>query len=308
MIIISNYFFKEEKVINNFGDYDYIIVGGGSAGCVLANRLSSNPKFNVLLLEAGGVDWNPWIHIPVGYFKTLHNPSTDWCYKTEPDPGINSRSLQWPRGKVLGGSSSINGLLYIRGNNADYDYWRQLGNSGWSAEDVLPYFKRAEDQEMGENNFHGVGGPLSVTGTRSRREICEAIIETAQGIGIPRNNDFNGENQEGAGYFQLTAKNGRRCSAAVAYLKPIRKRKNLRIITHAHVKKLIFDKNVSKVSIIGVGMVTTPGVTYRMFQALANKKINIQVISTSEIKISVLINKKNVKQAISVLHQEFKLD
>jgi len=196
-----------------------------------------------LLLEAGADDWNPWLHIPAGYFKTLHNPSTDWCYKTEPDGGINSRSLQWPRGKVLGGSSSINGLLYIRGQNSDYDYWRQLGNSGWSAQDVLPYFKRAEDQEAGGNNFHGTGGPLSVTDMRSRREICEAIIETAEGLGIPRNNDFNGENQEGAGYFQLTAKNGRRCSAAVAYLKPIRNRKNLKIVTHAHVRNLIFDKS-----------------------------------------------------------------
>ncbi|MDJ0982924.1 MAG: GMC family oxidoreductase N-terminal domain-containing protein, partial [Kiloniellales bacterium] len=143
--------------------YDYIVVGAGSAGCVLANRLSAQPSKRVLLLEAGGRDLNPWIHVPVGYFKTLHNPSTDWCYKTDPDPGLNGRSIDWPRGKTLGGSSSINGLLYIRGQHEDYDHWRQLGNVGWSAEDVLPYFKRAEDQERGDDDYHGTGGPLSVS-------------------------------------------------------------------------------------------------------------------------------------------------
>ena len=143
--------------------FDFIIVGAGSAGCVLANRLSGKPRSRVLLLEAGGSDRNPWIHIPVGYFKTMHNPATDWCYKTEPDEGIAGRSLQWPRGKVLGGSSALNGLLYVRGQAEDYDRWQALGNKGWSYKDVLPYFRRSEDQERGADVYHGIGGPLKVS-------------------------------------------------------------------------------------------------------------------------------------------------
>ncbi len=224
------------------GGYDFIVVGAGSAGCVLANRLSANPANAVLLLEAGGRDWSPWIHVPVGYFKTLHNPNTDWCYKTEPDPGLNGRSIDWPRGKTLGGSSSINGLLYIRGQHEDYDHWRQLGNVGWSAEDVLPYFKRAEDQERGADDYHGVGGPLSVSNMRVHRDVCNAFVDAAEEIGIPRNDDFNGASQEGAGYFQLTSRHGRRCSTAVAYLNPVRGRANLTIATHAHVERLLFDE------------------------------------------------------------------
>ena len=142
--------------------FDYIIIGAGSAGCVLANRLSANQKISVLLLEAGGKDTNPWIHIPGGYFKTMHNPNTDWCFKTEKESGLNNREMNFPRGKTLGGSSSINGMLYIRGQSNDYNYWRQLGNVGWSWEDVLPYFKKSEDNQQGEDNFHGVGGPLKV--------------------------------------------------------------------------------------------------------------------------------------------------
>jgi choline dehydrogenase len=220
--------------------YDFIVVGAGSAGCVLANRLSADGSRRVLLLEAGGRDLNPWIHVPVGYFKTLHNPSTDWCYKTEPDPGLNGRRLDWPRGKTLGGSSSINGLLYIRGQRQDYDHWRQLGNAGWTYDDVLPYFRRAEDQERGADDYHGVGGPLSVTNMRVHRQVCHALIDAAEEIGISRNDDFNGATQEGAGYFQLTARNGRRCSTAVAYLNPARGRSNLTIETHALAHHLLF--------------------------------------------------------------------
>ena len=239
-------------MISDFGNFDYIIVGAGSAGCVLANRLSKDNKVNVLLLEAGGNDWNPWIHIPAGYFRTLHNPATDWCYKTTPEPALNGRSIEWPRGKVLGGSSSINGLLYIRGQDSDYNYWRQLGNKGWSASDVLPYFKRAECHSLGSSKFHGEGGPLSVELARNERKISDALISGAEELGIPKNKDFNGENQEGAGYFQTTTKNGRRCSAAVAYLNPAKKRPNLTIVTHAHAEKLIYsaddNANVSGVS------------------------------------------------------------
>ena len=221
-------------------EYDYIIVGAGSAGCVLANRLSADADKRVLLLEAGGRDRGPWIHVPVGYFKTLNNPNTDWCYKTEPDPGLNGRSIDWPRGKTLGGSSSINGLIYIRGQHQDYDHWRQLGNAGWSFEDVLPYFKRAENQERGGDDYHGAGGPLAVSNMRFESTICDAFINAAGEIGIPRNDDFNGPVQEGAGYFQLTTRKGWRCSTAVAYLKPVRQRRNLDIVIHALVQHITF--------------------------------------------------------------------
>ena len=221
--------------------FDYVIVGAGSAGCVLANRLSEDARNRVLLLEAGGPDDNPWIHIPVGYFKTLHNPETDWQYRTEPDPGLGGRSLDWPRGKTLGGSSAINGLLYIRGHPTDFDHWRQLGNQGWSFEDVLPYFKKAEDQERGGDEFHGTGGPLSVSNIRIHRELCDRFIDAAAEIGIPRRDDFNNDEQEGVGYFQLTARDGRRCSTAVGYLHPVRHRANLTVATHAHGRQIEFD-------------------------------------------------------------------
>ena len=221
--------------------YDYIIVGAGSAGCVLANRLSGEPDKRVLLLEAGGRDWYPWIHVPVGYFKTLHNPLTDWSYKTEPDPGLNGRAIDWPRGKTLGGSSSINGLLYIRGQRQDYDHWRQLGNAGWSFEDILPYFMKSEDQQNGADEFHGTGNELAVQNMRAKRDICEALINAAGELGVQRNADFNGAEQEGAGYFQQTARNGLRCSTARAFLNPVKNRPNLDIVTHALVNKVLIE-------------------------------------------------------------------
>ena len=221
--------------------YDYIIVGAGSAGCVLANRLSGEANKRVLLLEAGGRDWYPWIHVPVGYFKTLHNPLTDWSYKTEPDPGLNGRAIDWPRGKTLGGSSSINGLLYIRGQRQDYDHWRQLGNAGWSFEDILPYFMKSEDQQNGADEFHGTGNELAVQNMRAKRDICEALINAAGELGVQRNADFNGAEQEGAGYFQQTARNGLRCSTARAFLNPVKNRPNLDIVTHALVDKVLIE-------------------------------------------------------------------
>jgi len=220
---------------------DYIVVGGGSAGCVLANRLSKDPANRVVLLEAGPRDWNPWIHVPVGYFKTMHNPSVDWCYRTEKDEGLNGRAIDWPRGKVLGGSSSLNGLLYVRGQKEDYDRWRQMGNEGWGWDDVLPLFKRSENQERGPDDFHGTGGELSVSNMRLQRPICDAWVAAAQNAGYPFNPDYNGATQEGVGYFQLTTRNGRRCSSAVAFLNPARKRPNLEIVTKAQVSRVIIE-------------------------------------------------------------------
>ena len=227
-------------------NYDFIILGAGSAGCVLANRLSENPNHKVLLLEAGGKDNYPWIHIPVGYFKTMHNPKTDWCYKTEPDESMNNISIRYPRGKTLGGSSSINGLLYIRGQNRDYDVWRQLGNTGWGWDDVLPYFIKAENQERGENEFHGIDGPLSVSDQRIHLPLLDEFQNAAEEFGIPKTKDFNTGNNHGCGYFQVTEKDGFRCSTSVGYLNPIKNRKNLKIITHAHVKKIIFENKIAK--------------------------------------------------------------
>jgi choline dehydrogenase len=221
--------------------FDYIIVGAGSAGCVLANRLTASGRHRVLLLEAGGPDRNIWIHIPLGYGKLFSNAKVNWLYTTEPEPELNNRRVIQPRGKVLGGSSSINGLLYIRGQHEDYDHWRQLGNAGWSFKDVLPYFRRAEDQERGADELHGVGGHLKVSNVCEPHPLCEAFIAAAQESGFPRNDDFNGPTQEGAGYFQLTTRNGRRWSTAVGYLKAARRRPNLRVEVNALASRILFS-------------------------------------------------------------------
>ncbi|MEM7753837.1 MAG: choline dehydrogenase [Pseudomonadota bacterium] len=222
-------------------EFDYVIIGAGSAGCVLANRLSDGGKFQVALLEAGGRDISPWIHIPVGYFKTMGNPKTDWGYETEPDPGLNGRALKWPRGRVLGGSSSINGLLYVRGQAADYDHWRQLGNAGWGWDDVLPLFKRAEGYAGGDPEIRGRNGPLSVSDSAVSRDCVDKYLEAAVNAGYPKNDDYNGVTQEGVGHFQLTMRNGRRCSSAVAYLGSAKGRANLTILTECQATRLTFD-------------------------------------------------------------------
>ena len=223
------------------GSFDYIVVGAGSAGCVLADRLSASGRHRVLVLEAGGEDRNIWIHVPIGYAKLFADAKNNWLYSSEPEPECAGRSIIQPRGKVLGGSSSINGLLYIRGQAEDFDHWRQLGNAGWSFTDVLPYFRRAEDQERGEDELHGVGGPLAVRDVSEGHPLCDAFIDACEQAGLPRTEDFNGPSQEGAGYFQLTTRNGRRWSTARGYLKPARKRGNVAVVANALTTRILFE-------------------------------------------------------------------
>ena len=219
--------------------YDYVIVGAGSAGCVLAARLSEDPQTKVLLLEAGPPDRSPWIHLPIGYGKTMWSPQYNWRFETDPDPNMNGRRIYWPRGKTLGGSSSINGLIYVRGQAEDYDHWAALGNPGWSYEEVLPYFIKSEGNARGKFPEHGSTGPLRVSDIGAKHELIEAFIDGAQQIGVPRTDDFNGRQQEGAGYYQLTTHKGLRCSTAKGYLGPARNRPNLHIETDAMATGLI---------------------------------------------------------------------
>jgi choline dehydrogenase len=218
-------------------NFDYIIVGAGSAGCVLANRLTEDPHTRVLLLEAGPRDTNLWIHVPLGYGKLFARTDVNWAYESEPEPALNGRRIFTPRGKVLGGSSSINGLVYIRGQPEDYDGW---GIPGWNFKSLLPYFRKSENQSRGANEWHGAGGPLEVSDL-PRHELCDAFIESAHALDIPRNDDFNGATQEGTGYYQATACRGRRCSTATGYLRPAEKRPNLRVETNALATKVVFS-------------------------------------------------------------------
>lgn len=222
--------------------YDYIIIGAGSAGCVLANRLSANPTLRVLLLEAGPRDWNPFIHMPAGLAKLVNFRSVNWDYDTEPVPSLDNRQLWWPRGKVLGGSSSINAMCFIRGNPADYDEWATLGARGWDWQSVLPYFKRSQNQERGGDAWHGVGGPLNVADLRYKNPLSQVFLDAAAECGYPLNRDFNGASQQGFGDYQVTQKDGFRCSTAAGYLKAARGRANLQVLTGGRAERIVLDQ------------------------------------------------------------------
>ena len=222
------------------GSYDYVIVGAGSAGCVLAARLSEDPDVRVCLVEAGPADGADEIHLPAGVLA-VGQSKYDWAFISDPEPGLAGRQRYLPRGRTLGGSSSTNAMVYIRGNRADYDGWAAMGHHGWGWQDVLPYFIRAEDNERGASELHGAGGPLSVIEGRSRYRTCEAFIEAGQQAGLPLNHDFNGPEQDGVGWYQVTQRGGLRCSAAVAYLHPVLERPNLTLETGAHVTRLLLE-------------------------------------------------------------------
>ena len=257
---------RDEDGVELIGDFDYIVVGAGTAGCLLANRLSADRRSKVLLLEAGGKDNWIWFHIPVGYLYSQGNPRADWCFKTEADPGLNGRSLNYARGKVLGGCSAINGMIYMRGQAADYDHWRQLGNVGWSWEDVLPVFKKTEDHFAGESDLHGADGEWRVEEPRISWEILDVFRNAAAEVGIPRINDFNGGDNEGSAYFQVNQKRGVRWHAAKAFLKPAQDRDNLSIITQAQTERLTLDGK------------RATGVIFRQGGALKRASANAEVV------------------------------
>jgi choline dehydrogenase len=237
-------------------EFDYVVVGAGTAGCVLANRLSANPNTTVVLLEAGGEDDYFWIDIPVGYLYTINNPRTDWCYKTEADPGLNGRVLNYARGKVLGGCSSINAMIYMRGQQDDYDHWAELGNRGWSWKDVLPVFKRSENYQHGADEFHGATGELFVEERRVNWEILDAWRDAAESCGIPKISEFNRGDNFGNAYFQMNQRRGVRWSGTKAFLRPVLSRQNLTIIPDTHAERIVVDSG-------GVGKTAT-GVEVRI--------------------------------------------
>jgi choline dehydrogenase-like flavoprotein len=222
-------------------EFDVVVIGGGSAGCVLATRLTENPAITLCLIEAGGRDRNPWIHIPLGFGKLVPNPKVNWGYETEPEPHLNGRRLGWPRGKVLGGSGSINGLVFLRGDPSDYDGWEAAGAKGWGYKDVLPYFKRMEHNVRGADAWRGQGGPMTISDIKKPSVTSQAFVEACKRLQFPSNADFNGERIDGVGTVQLNVRNGWRCSTAAGYLKPNLRRKNLKLMTRAHVRRILFE-------------------------------------------------------------------
>lgn len=263
--------------------FDYVVIGAGSAGCAAAGRLSESGRNSVLLLEAGGRDDNIWIHIPVGYGKTFNNEKLTWRFSTEPSPGINGRAMFTPSGRVLGGSSSINGMVYVRGTQEDFDNWRQDGNAGWGYQDVLPFFRKSENQENGADAYHGAGGPLNVSNLRAKNPLCNAFVDSAVAAGFPASSDFNSASQEGVGFFQMTARNGRRTSSAAAFLKAARGRPNLSVTTNAHADRLMIEN----------GRVT--GVTYalgdKLLTALARHAV---ILSAGAVNSPALLQRSGI--------------
>ena len=247
-------------------EFDYVIVGAGTAGCVLANRLSADARARVLLLEAGPEDRSIWIHLPIGYGKTMFHPVYNWGYYTDPEPEMKSRRMYWPRGRGLGGSSSINGLIYVRGQPEDYDRWAEAGNAGWGWKDVLPYFVRSETNSRGASETHGGSGPQWCSDIGPKHELMEAIIRAGEESGVPRTDDFNGGRQEGVGYYQLFTHNGWRCSTSVGYLKPARGRSNLEVRTASHATRIL----------LGEGRAT--GVEYRRAGRIESVRASREVI------------------------------
>jgi choline dehydrogenase len=280
-------------------EFDFVIVGAGSAGCVLADKLSAGGRHTVLVLEAGGSDRRFYIQMPLGYGKTFYDPAVNWMYRAEPDPGLDGNADFWPRGKVVGGSSSINALVYVRGQREDFDRWREAGNAGWGYEELLPHFKAMEDNDFGADDYHGVGGPLHVTDTRKETHpLCQAFFKASAQAGLKRNPDFNGAVQEGVGHFQINTKNGKRCSAADAFLRPALRRQNVSLTTGALVSKINFsDKRATGVEYVKGGR--THMVKARRDVILCGGSVNTpQLLQLSGIGPAALLR----EHGIAVLH------
>jgi len=325
--------------------FDYIIIGAGSAGCVLANRLTNNSQNKVALFEAGKPSDIWKVKMPLALLYTMHDSKYNWKYYSEPEPHLNNRRLFCPRGKMVGGCSSHNGMVFVRGNQDDYKRWESFGLKSWSYNHILPYFKKIENWSGGENQYRGSFGLLPVNQSKNANPLFKAFLNAASEAGYKINPDMNGEYQEGFGMFDTTIHNGERASVYKYYLNPAKHRKNLNIFTNSYVEKIIFDgkkanitftikredlkrtlslieqnkqklnynkithdDKLAKISIIGAGMIANPGVTYKMFRSLANEKINILAISTSEIKISVLIREDLTQKAVKILHKAFELN